>query len=57
MANQQPLTNEQLKEFNKVLEERIIEANKDKEAPRSPSLRERKETVFSSTSLSPTIKK
>ena len=30
MANQQPLTNEQLKEFNKVLEERIIEANKDK---------------------------
>ncbi len=30
MANQQPLTQEQLKDFNKVLEERIIEANKDK---------------------------
>lgn len=29
MANQ-PLTQEQLKEFNKVLEERIIEANQDK---------------------------
>lgn len=30
MANEQPLTQEQLKDFNKVLEERIIEANKDK---------------------------